>query len=408
MSKRWCAVALVLERTARTASQSRETSKKTNVVNRVEIHGEMIRWARERSRVPFEALHARFPKLEEWERGEVHPTMKQLEDYANATMAPLGYFFLEAPPEEPLPVPDFRTIEDREVRRPSPNLLDTIYAMQRRQDWLREELIENERERLPFVRSTTIHADPQAVAVNIRRALGAERGWAENHATWAEALSALKGKIEDLGVVVVINGVVGNNNHRKLDPEEFRGFVLSDEYAPLIFVNGADAKAAQMFTLAHELAHLWIGQDAVFNLAEMLPADSEVEQFCNVVAAELLVPEEEMRVAWRELRNSPKPFQAIARRFKVSEIVGARRALDLRLISREAFFDFYREYMERERIRPKSSGGDFYLTQNNRVGRVFGRAVVRAVKQGRLLHRDAFALTGLFGATFDTFAAKVA
>jgi Zn-dependent peptidase ImmA (M78 family) len=324
-------------------------------------------------------------------------------------MAPLGYFFLPEPPEEKLPIPDFRTLDDAPVRRPSPNLLDTVYTMQRRQGWLRDERIEQGHEPLAFVRSTTVQAVPATVAAAIRRALGVSAGWADLHRTWTEALRALRVHIEEAGIVVVINGVVGNNNYRKLDPQEFRGFVLVDEYAPLIFVNGSDGKAAQMFTLAHELAHLWVGQDAVFNLRDMLPASVGVEQFCNRVAAEFLIPEAEMRDVWRTARNSADPYQFIARRFKVSELVAARRALDLRLINRDAFFQFYNQYLERERraATSKAEGGDFYATQNARVGRAFGQAVVQAVREGRLLYRDAFELTGLHGATFDKYASKL-
>lgn len=376
---------------------------------RMDVRRELFQWARERAQLSFDVLVERFPKLPEWERGTKKPTLRQLEAYASATMAPLGYFFLPEPPEEALPVPDFRTLDDTPVRRVSPNLLDTVYAMQRRQAWLREERIEQGHEPLAFIRSTTTQAAPVTVAAAIRRVLGVATGWADVHRTWSDALRALRNRIEEAGILVVVNGVVGNNNYRKLDPGEFRGFVLVDEYAPLIFVNGSDGKAAQMFTLAHELAHLWVGQDAVFNLRDMQPANVAVEQSCNRVAAEFLIPEVEMRTAWREARNSAEPYQVVARRFKVSEIVSARRALDLRLINQASFLDFYRRYLERERraVAAKADGGDFYATQNARVGRTFAQAVVQAVREGRLLYRDAFELTGLYGATFDKYAGKL-
>jgi Zn-dependent peptidase ImmA (M78 family) len=202
-----------------------------------------------------------------------------------------------------------------------------------------------------------------------------------------------------------LNGVVGKNTHRKLDPAEFRGFVLIDEYAPLIFVNGADAKAAQMFTLAHELAHLWIGAEGVFNLEETLPADTAIEMFCNKVAAEFLIPAAELTEAWDAASKAAEPFQQLARYFIVSPIVAARRAWDLSLITRVAFFEFYEAYEEDDRrVRSKKSdGGDFYATQNTRVGKRFARIVARAAKEGKLLYRDAYALTGLSSVTFDQY-----
>ncbi len=237
----------------------------------------------------------------------------------------------------------------------------------------------------------------------MRRSLGVVTGWADLYSTWSDALRALRDRAEMAGIVVVINGVVGNNTRRKLDPEEFRGFVLPDDYAPFVFVNGADGKAAQMFTLAHELAHLWIGEAGVFDLRDMQPAADPRERFCNAAAAEFLIPEDELRRAWSEIASLREPYGVLARRFKVSELVAARRALDARLISRDAFFVFYNAYEEDERRRAArpASGGNFYATQNSRVGKVFAETIARAVREGRLLYRDAFELTGLRGATFD-------
>jgi len=370
---------------------------------RVDIKPRMIKWALARAGLEASSLRERFPKLAEWQSGDVKPTLRQLEDFASATMAPIGYFFLQEPPVEQLPVPDFRTLKDARLKRHSPNLLDTLYMMQRRQLWLREDRIEQRAEPLRFVRSTTARADPAVVAQTIRRALNLVTGWADVMGTWTDALKSFRDRVEELGVVVVFNGVVGNNVHRKLDPNEFRGFVLVDEYAPLVFVNGKDAKAAQMFTLAHECAHLWVGQDAVFDLHKLEPANQDVEIFCNRVAAEILIPSGELRKFWPEVQGSEVPYALVARKFKVSEIVAARRALDLSLISRTTFFTFYDAYMERAFSKKSETGGDFYLTQNNRVGRVFGQAVGRAVQSGRLLYHEAFALTGLSGATFDKY-----
>ena len=374
----------------------------------VAVKKDLIRWAHERSGVPYEALRKRFPKFDLWERGEAMPTLRQLTDLAKKTLTPIGYFFLPAPPEDKLPIPDFRTVGDETVKRPSPNLLETVQTMQRRQGWLRDFLIEQEEPPLSFIGSVSISDEVNAAATKMRNLLDVSDDWAHHHATWTAALSALCLAADKAGVIVTINSVVGNNNHRKLDTTEFRGFVLSDEYAPLIFINGADAKAAQMFTLAHEVAHLLIGKGGVFNFRDFLPADNAVEQFCNRVAAEFLVPEREMKAAWPDARKALEPFQVLARRFKVSPLVAARRSLDLDMISKSTFFDFYREYQEDERRRKttKASSGDFYATQNFRIGRRFAATVVRAAKEGRLLYNEAYQLTGLYGKTFDRYAEK--
>ncbi len=87
------------------------------MVTRVEVKPELLRWARERARLPMETLLQRFPKLREWEAGEAQPTFRQLEAFADTTAAPFGYFFLPEPPDEPLPIPDFRTLGDKPIRR---------------------------------------------------------------------------------------------------------------------------------------------------------------------------------------------------------------------------------------------------------------------------------------------------
>ncbi|MGQ0650235.1 MAG: ImmA/IrrE family metallo-endopeptidase [Gemmatimonadaceae bacterium] len=375
---------------------------------RVTVRPNLLRWARERSQIDEARLNSRFPRLGAWERGEIQPTLRQLEEFATATHTPLGYLFLPEPPEERLPVPDFRTVGGLAGRRPSPDLLDTIYTMQQRQSWLREILVETHTEPRGFVGSARLTDDPDGVGREMRRVVGLGDGWAGRVRTWQEAVSALRRAIEDLGVVAVINGVVGNNTHRTLSVDEFRGFALSDEYAPLIFVNGADAKSAQMFTLAHELAHVWLGAEGVSGFPGLFPGGTDVEDWCNRSAAEFLVPAQELRAHWREVRDEAGSFETIARLFKVSPVVAARRALDLGLIDRETFFGFYDTYTRREHGRStESGGGGFYNSQNTRVGELFATHVLRAAMEGRIGFKEAYDLTGLRGGAFQEYARRL-
>jgi Zn-dependent peptidase ImmA (M78 family) len=375
---------------------------------RVDVNPALLQWACERAGVGVDALTGSFARLPDWLVGEAKPTFKQLEDFAKATHTPFGYFFLPQPPEERLPIPDFRTVSDAPLERPSANLLDTIYAMQRRQALLRELLVEGEAEALAFVGSARLEDQPEAIASEMRRLVGLEDGWAASVRSWQDGVLALRRAIEELGVMAIINGVVGNNTHRVLHVEEFRGFALSDPYAPLIFVNGADAKAGQMFTLAHELAHLWLGEAGVSGFEGLFPRGTKVETWCNQAAAEFLVPERALRDRWNEVRRSGSPFETLAGKFKASPIVVARRALDLRLIGRDAFFAFYEDYTKRELQKgPRGSGGDFYKNQNTRVGALFARQVVRAALEGRIGFKEAYDVTGLNGGAFQEYASRL-
>jgi len=178
-----------------------------------------------------------------------------VEKFAKATYAPVGYLFLAEPPVESVPIPDFRTLATSRVSRPSPDLLDTLYLCQQRQEWYRDFARSEGEGRLPFVGSSALTGDIGETAARMRTALGFSIEERREIPTWTDALRRFIEQADLLGVLVMVSGVVGSNNRRKLDPREFRGFALSDDLAPLVFINGADTKAAQMFTLAHELAH---------------------------------------------------------------------------------------------------------------------------------------------------------
>ncbi len=370
----------------------------------VAVEPEIIRWAIDRSGLSPDDL-ASFP-VEDWQAGRKQPTLRKLEDFAKKTMVPLGYLFLAKPPVETIPLPDFRTVGDTPLRRPSPNLIDTLHTMQRRQAWMRDYLLEMGHDALPFVGSVKVGQLVAEVVALIRSALGLAVGWAERESNWQEALRRLRRAIEGAGILVAVNGIVGNNTKRKLDPQEFRGFVMADRIAPLIFVNGSDSQSAQIFTLAHELVHVWCGQDGLFNLLAMRPANDRVEKYCNRVAAEFLVPKEKLSGLWPKYEEAEGRFEALAREFKVSPLVVAQRALDLDFIEQGAFFVFYNQYLEKlSRLESqKRRGGDFYRNVSARIGDRFGYAVIQSAKEGRLLYRDAYALIGLSGKTFDEYA----
>ena len=382
-------------------------------MERISIQPKFFTWALDRCGKTEDVMRNKFPKFPDWLSGEPYPTLKQLEKFAAATYTPLGYFFLDEPPEDKLPIPDFRTVKGQ-PERPSPNLLDTIQSMQSRREWMHEFLLEEGQKPLPFISSDTLKMEPSKVAMEMRNFLSLSDGWANRVGTWTEALRFLRKVIENAGVMIVINGVVGNNTHRPLDVGEFRGFALVDEYAPLIFINGRDSISAQMFTLIHELSHLWVGYEGVSNFDKLLPVKTDVEIFCNQVAAEFLVPSNEFKraLAGNKATNDCELFQIIAKRFKVSPLVIARRALDMKSISQKRFFEFYNNHFKeseryRNRRKEKKTGGHFWNTQIVRIGELFGSAVVQATLEGRLLYRDAYRLTGLKGKTFDSYVAQL-
>jgi Zn-dependent peptidase ImmA (M78 family) len=375
------------------------------MTNRVSVAPQMLRWARQRSGRSVADLAKRFPKLPAWEAGTSMPTMRQLEDYAQATYTPFGFFFLDQPPVEKVPIPDFRTFGDGRVRTPTPDLLDTIYACEQRQEWYREFAEARGDDRVDLVGSLSLNTDIIEAAARLRDVLGFGLARRTEFATWTSALSGLVEHAEAVGVLVMISGIVGANTHRKFNPDEFRGFALVDDLAPLVFINGADTKAAQIFTLAHELAHVALGGSAISrpDLADLNSSD-ETERWCNRVAAELLVPVSSLKGEYQPGDDLADQLDRLARYYKVSTLVILRRIFEVGLMGQSEYRTTYAQELERilEFASEGSSGGNFYNTQPVRVSKRFARALIADTLEGRTLHRDAFRLLGFKKAsTFD-------
>jgi len=357
----------------------------------------VLRWAAQRARLRDEEVSVRFGKWPLWLTGEAQPTLKQLEDFARLTHTAIGYFFLPEPPALALPVPDFRTLRDEALREPSSALLDTLYLCQQRQDWYRDYARMHGLATLTFVGSARSEEAPQAVAQRMREQLQLSIEERRQLPTWTDALRQLIAKVEDAGVMVMVSGIVGSNSHRKLDVGEFRGFALADELAPLVFLNGADSKAAQMFTMAHELAHLWLGATGISDSEAGQVPEQQTERWCNQVATELLMPLEALRAVYQPGAPVPEEIQRLAREFKVSTLVALRRLFDAGFIDQAHLWLHYRDEQARLRALEKrsSGGGDFYRTLGARTSKRFARAIVSSTLEGQTLFQDAFRMLGV-------------
>ncbi len=377
-------------------------------MNRVEVKPALLRWARERSGRSVHDLQRRFPKFNAWERGEVLPTLKQLEAFAKTTHTPIGYLFLQTPPVEELPVTDFRTMGDVDVSQPSPDLLDILYLCQQRQDWYLDEVRSAGEAPLSFVGSLDTTVDSTSAASRIRDALRFDVDQRRQLPTWADALRQFIDQADAMGILVMVSGVDGSNTHRSLDPEEFRGFALSDPLAPLVFINGADTKAAQMFTLAHEIAHLWLGESGVSNPEAVVMPDHSIERWCDQVAAELLVPSSLIREEFDSGTDLSGEVNRLARRFKVSTLVVLRRIHDVGGLPRDGFWSAYRAEKNRLRELPRRSGGNAVLNVGTRVSKRLARALVVSTLEGRTSYTESFRLLGVKKlSTFESVAERL-
>lgn len=333
-----------------------------------------------------------------WMTGDKKPTFKQLEAFAKSVNVPFGYLFLDKTPEESVPFPVFRG-EAGKRDHFDLNVYDTANCILKRQEWLEDYLEDNGIETCRFVKGANLHTPVVEAVSKLRDALELEPRWAFALVNPNAAVNMLTERMELAGVFVTFSGIVGNNTRRAIDVRECRGFALVSKTAPCVFVNSADSPSAQLFTLIHEAAHIMIGRSAGHIATDTLCDDAE-ERWCDSVAAEFLVPTAELKGAWNgNLKN-------MSGKFKVSELVIARKAHDLGLLSDDEYRKFWMCYSKRDITKKKSSGGgDFYKTSVKRVGKLFAIHVRNAVRNRQLSYAEAYRLTNLYGRTFDKFMA---
>ena len=381
------------------------------------IEPSILVWARNRAQMTIQALSAKLSiaseKVELWEKGEAKPTFKQAQKVANTLQIPFGYLYLSMPPKETLSIPDLRTLGDEIPEELSPTFKELIRDMERKQQWYKEYAIENGEEELSFIGSFNINSTIGDVVSSIRQTLDWESGFASTANIKDDYIKEISKKAEKAGILVMRNSILANNTHKHLAVSEFRGFAICDKYAPLIFVNTTDAKSAQIFTLAHEIAHLWIGESGISSVNLYNPDANKIEKFCNEVAAELLVPKKDFNEQWNPNKTSQKNIDDISTKYHASTFVVIRRAYDLGFINFDTFQELYAkakelfEKYQNEKKREDESGGNFYRTLKVRMSERFSHAVVVSALEGKLLYKDAGTLINMNASKINDYAREL-
>lgn len=302
------------------------------------------------------------------------------------------------PPDEDLPLADFRRVHGAGQPQASVDLRDVIADVLRKQDWYRDHRLDSDEAPLDFVGSFQLEDATRDVAEDLRSRLDFEdrvRPASQPN----DFLRAFVGQVESVGVVVMRSGIARQATNRRLKVEEFRGFSIPDAMAPTIFINNADSNAAKVFTLAHELAHIWIGEGGISDADLSILGDSSsgIESFCNEVAGELLLPWGPLSQQWISRQASLEEFaNATARQRHVSTVMVARQLWAHSAIEREQFMVLY----ETERARWKgkfegSAGGNYYLSAPIRNSRLVTEAILESVNASETSIRDASRLLGV-------------
>lgn len=370
------------------------------------INPRIMSWARQRAGLSEETLAKKInikdvQKVWEWETGETKPTFKQAQKIANVTNIPFGYLFLADPPQESLPIPDLRTVGDKHVEGLSSELKDIIKQVIRKQEWYRDYLLKLEAPRLNFIGKFSTKNSVYEVAQDIRTTINVEM---PNKGNWEDYYRDLIKGAENSRILVMRSGIVGNNTRRKLQVSEFRGFAISDDIAPVVFINSSDAPTARLFTFIHELAHLWIGKSGI---SDLNPSHLEEEKFCNSVAGEFLVPKEYFLNRWKPQENLISNLTNISSELHVSKLVVAKRALDCNFIDSNTYWAYYnKELADFRNI--KNSQGDFNTNAGVKNSKLFSSAVVAETLSGRMLLRDAGNLLGVQPSNIRNYARKLA
>jgi Zn-dependent peptidase ImmA (M78 family)/transcriptional regulator with XRE-family HTH domain len=355
----------------------------------------VLKWARESAKmtelIAAAKVSVTVEKLKEWEDGINQPTIRQAQTLAKAYKRPFALFFLPDIPRDFQPLQDFRKSGSKSLTTSS---IFIIREIQQKQAWLSDVYSDNQEEKLQFVGRYTINDNPQDVANNILETLNINPSFYKSDNPIKEWIDAA----ETNGIFISRTSFI--HSRLKLDSYELQGFAIADPYAPFVFVNSEDWNAPQLFTLVHELAHIWIAETGISNDVEHEINNKDkfhpVELFCNEVAANALMPKGIVLNFGAESFRSSKDVFRISKQLGVSSFALLVRALKLNIISissyqqlkKEADIDFA-EFLKKEaekkakqKVKENPGGPNYFLLQLNRNSRLFTQTVLDAFRGG--------------------------
>ncbi len=324
-------------------------------------------------------------------------SIHQAEQLAKKTRVPFGYLFIENPPKiEKTSIPDLRQIQNHDPL--GFDFEDTLKSIKIKQAWYIDYLKDNDASPLAFVGSfSPDNADYFDIAKKMRVLLNLNDHNALAKLNEEEYLKLITIRIEEVGVLVFRNGVVNSSNSRKLNFREFRGFALVDNLAPAIFINGTDAESAWIFTLIHELAHIFLNVEGVSDFATN--GHNPIEVLCNKVSGEFLVPQHIFLVKWDQ---HARDYSTLSKHFKVSRLVIARRALDLNKISKDEYEEISAAAYNASKNR--KNGGNPYLSYPIRNSRTLLSTITNQALSGSITLREAARVMNMSPHTIMTYA----
>lgn len=376
------------------------------MITRVNVRPEVMKWAIRESQIEEYILIDKFPLLEDWIKELSNPTFKQLRDFCDFIKIPFGFIFLKTPPKEEQFKVEFRTLSSKLNYSYSHNLKTVILEMDYKKSWMSEVRKDEGHNKVKWNTILDSSQDTISIPEKLMKLLGLQDLWQTNKRNAYDCFNYLREKIEGLGILVMMSGIVGNDTNRTLSVSEFRAFALKDDYTPLIFINRNDTDNGLLFSIIHELLHILTSkEDDVFVGIE---EHSGLEKRINEATADFLLSDDQLLREFDKGNEHYNEIKRISEKYKVSTMVTAIKAFRLGIIDEDLKDEiieetkrFYNIHKKSREV--KSKGGNFYPTTASRMSKSYYNTVINHVEGGKIPYTQAYRLLGLKAKTFDSF-----